>query len=130
VTVAGFFGPLAGNIYLPALPVLQRVFGVGETAMNATVSSFMFVFAFAVRLLHHSGDEDSKLIPLSLSSGPASLTTRVAVLCTSSLWQFTYSRTFSLQYYPLTMELSYSCVSYKPLARRRLFQWGLELWRT
>lgn len=48
VTVAGFFGPLAGNIYLPALPVLQRAFGVGETAINATVTSFMIVFAFAV----------------------------------------------------------------------------------
>jgi hypothetical protein len=48
VTTAGFFGPLAGNIYLPALPVLQRAFGVGATAINATVSSFMVVFAFAV----------------------------------------------------------------------------------
>ncbi|KAI5361770.1 putative major facilitator superfamily, MFS transporter superfamily [Septoria linicola] len=47
VTVAGCFGPLAGNIYLPALPVLQRAFDVGPTAMNATVSLFMIVFAFA-----------------------------------------------------------------------------------
>lgn len=60
VTVAGFFGPLAGNIYLPALPVLQRAFGVGETAMNATVSSFMVVFAFAVcdwRISHGSNSD-------------------------------------------------------------------------
>lgn len=49
VTVAGFFGPLAGNIYLPALPILQQVFHVSTTAINATVSAFMVVFAFAVR---------------------------------------------------------------------------------
>ncbi|CAK1362767.1 Dityrosine transporter 1 [Cercospora beticola] len=47
VTVAGALGPLAGNIYLPALPVLQQAFGVGPTAINATVSLFMIVFAFA-----------------------------------------------------------------------------------
>ncbi|KAL9625215.1 MAG: hypothetical protein Q9160_000617 [Pyrenula sp. 1 TL-2023] len=45
-TIAGFFGPLAGNIYLPALPVLERAFGVGSTAINVTVSVFMVVFAF------------------------------------------------------------------------------------
>jgi hypothetical protein len=49
ITVAGLLGPLAGNIYLPALPVLQNAFGVGETAINATVTAFMVVFAFAVR---------------------------------------------------------------------------------
>jgi MFS family permease len=48
VTVAGFFGPLAGGIYLPALPVLQSEFGVGATAINVTVSVFMLVFAFGV----------------------------------------------------------------------------------
>ncbi|WEW54885.1 Dityrosine transporter 1 [Emydomyces testavorans] len=46
ITVAGFFGPLAGNIYLPALPVLTREFNVSTTAMNITVSVFMLVFAF------------------------------------------------------------------------------------
>lgn len=53
VTVAGALGPLAGNIYLPALPVLQQAFGVGPTAINATVSLFMIVFAFAVSRTHH-----------------------------------------------------------------------------
>jgi hypothetical protein len=48
VTVAGFFGPLAGGIYLPALPVLEEEFGVGATAINVTVSVFMIVFAFGV----------------------------------------------------------------------------------
>lgn len=46
--VAGFFGPLAGGIYLPALPVLEEEFHVGATAINATVSVFMLTFAFAV----------------------------------------------------------------------------------
>lgn len=48
VTVAGFFGPLAGNIYLPALLVLEREFHVSSTVINATVSVFMVVFAFGV----------------------------------------------------------------------------------
>lgn len=49
VTVAGFFGPLAAGIYLPALPVLQRAFHTSATAINATVSVFMAVLAVAVR---------------------------------------------------------------------------------
>ncbi|KAE8422317.1 major facilitator superfamily domain-containing protein [Aspergillus pseudocaelatus] len=46
VTVAGFLGPLAGNIYLPALPVLENEFQVSAAAINATVSVFMAVFGF------------------------------------------------------------------------------------
>lgn len=49
VTVAGFFGPLAAGIYLPALPVLQRAFHTSPTVINATVSVFMVVLAVAVR---------------------------------------------------------------------------------
>lgn len=48
VTIAGFFGPLAGGIYLPALPVLQNEFHASATAINITVSVFMLTFAFAV----------------------------------------------------------------------------------
>ena len=51
VTVAGFLGPLAGNIYLPALPVLGNEFQVSAAAINATVSVFMAVFGFGVSLL-------------------------------------------------------------------------------
>lgn len=47
VSAAGFLGPLAGGIYLPALPVLEEDFGVGSAAINATVSVFMAVCAFA-----------------------------------------------------------------------------------
>ncbi|MCJ1380009.1 Dityrosine transporter 1 [Xylographa soralifera] len=47
VTAAGFFGPLAGNIYLPALPVLQDQFNTSATSINATVSVFMGVLAVA-----------------------------------------------------------------------------------
>ncbi|KAK1688132.1 major facilitator superfamily transporter [Colletotrichum godetiae] len=46
VTVAGCFGPLAGNIYLPALPVLESEFHASATAINVTVSVFMLTFAF------------------------------------------------------------------------------------
>lgn len=48
VTAAGFFGPLAGGIYLPALPTLQSAFHASATAINATVSIFMGVLAIAV----------------------------------------------------------------------------------
>lgn len=47
VSSAGFLGPLAGGIYLPALPVLEQEFGVSNAAINATVSVFMAVCAFA-----------------------------------------------------------------------------------
>jgi hypothetical protein len=47
-TIAGFFGPLAGGIYLPALPVLEKDFHVSATAINVTVTVFMAVFAVGV----------------------------------------------------------------------------------
>ena len=46
-SIAGFLGPLAGGIYLPALPVLEDDFNVDATAINATVSVFMALCAFA-----------------------------------------------------------------------------------
>lgn len=49
ITVAGFFGPLAGGIYLPALPGLEHEFQASATAINITVSVFMLTFAFGVR---------------------------------------------------------------------------------
>lgn len=51
VTVAGCFGPLAGNIYLPALPVLENEFHASATAINVTVSVFMLTFAIGVSVL-------------------------------------------------------------------------------
>ncbi|KAK0724092.1 major facilitator superfamily domain-containing protein [Lasiosphaeris hirsuta] len=47
VSTAGFLGPLAGGIYLPALPVLENEFGVSNTAINATVSVFMALCAIS-----------------------------------------------------------------------------------
>lgn len=47
VSTAGLLGPLAGGIYLPALPVLEEDFRVTSTAINATVSVFMLLCAFA-----------------------------------------------------------------------------------
>ncbi|CAI4055711.1 hypothetical protein SKDZ_02G2870 [Saccharomyces kudriavzevii ZP591] len=41
----GFLGPMSGNIYIPALPLLQREFDVSSTTINATVSAFMAVFS-------------------------------------------------------------------------------------
>ncbi|SCU94801.1 LANO_0E08196g1_1 [Lachancea nothofagi CBS 11611] len=45
IVYIGFLGPLSGNIYIPALPIMQNVFGLSTTAINATVSVFMAVFA-------------------------------------------------------------------------------------
>lgn len=45
VIYIGFLGPMAGNIYIPALPLLQREFLVDDTTINSTVSVFMGVFS-------------------------------------------------------------------------------------
>lgn len=47
VTVAGFLGPVAGNIYVPLLPLYKKVFGASATTVNGTVSVFMFTFGIA-----------------------------------------------------------------------------------
>jgi len=47
VTLAGFLGPVSGNIYIPILPQLQTAFNCSETTINATVSVFMAIFAIA-----------------------------------------------------------------------------------
>ena len=48
VAAAGFFGPMSGAIYLPALPLLESIFSASATAINGTVSVFMAFFAVAV----------------------------------------------------------------------------------
>ncbi len=50
VTAAGFFGPLSGAIYLPALPLFESIFSASATTINATVSLYMAVFAVAVSI--------------------------------------------------------------------------------
>ncbi|CCE64680.1 hypothetical protein TPHA_0I01760 [Tetrapisispora phaffii CBS 4417] len=45
VIYVGFLGPMSGNIYIPALPTLQKAFHTNTTVINATVSAFMGVFA-------------------------------------------------------------------------------------
>lgn len=47
VTVSGFLGPVAGNIYIPLLPLYRDVFATNSTAINGTVSVFMFTFGVA-----------------------------------------------------------------------------------
>jgi len=71
ITVAGFFGPLAGGIYLPALPVLEVEFNASATAINITVSVFMLTFAFGV----------SKPVDTALCVGYFSLTDCSGSLC-------------------------------------------------
>ncbi|KAH0548290.1 hypothetical protein GP486_008009 [Trichoglossum hirsutum] len=47
VTAGGFTAPLAGNIYLPALPTLEGAFRVSTELINLTVGVFMLIFAFS-----------------------------------------------------------------------------------
>ncbi|CCH59284.1 hypothetical protein TBLA_0B04480 [Henningerozyma blattae CBS 6284] len=46
IVYIGFLGPMCGNIYIPALPILQEEFQVTTTTINGTVSIFMGLFAF------------------------------------------------------------------------------------
>jgi hypothetical protein len=48
VTLAGFFGPLCGAVYLPSLLLFEDVFNTTTTAINGTVAVYMVVFAVAV----------------------------------------------------------------------------------
>lgn len=45
VVYIGFLGPVTGNIYIPALPLLQEEFRTSTSAINGTVAVFMAVFA-------------------------------------------------------------------------------------
>ena len=45
IIFVGFLGPMTGNIYIPALPLLQEEFHVSGTVINLTVSVFMAVFS-------------------------------------------------------------------------------------
>lgn len=47
VTGGGFLGPVAGNMFIPLLPLYEEVFKTSETTINGTVSIFMFVFGVA-----------------------------------------------------------------------------------
>ncbi|RAK81745.1 putative bicyclomycin resistance protein [Aspergillus fijiensis CBS 313.89] len=67
VTIAGFLGPFAGNIYLPALPVLEDAFHVTATEINVTVTVFMVVFAFGPLFWSSFADRGGRR-PLYLSS--------------------------------------------------------------
>jgi hypothetical protein len=63
LSTAGFFGPLTGAIYLPSLVLFEDIFKVSATAINATVSMYMVVFAIAV-----CPQVDVQLLSLTLSS--------------------------------------------------------------
>ncbi|PYI04651.1 putative MFS transporter [Aspergillus sclerotiicarbonarius CBS 121057] len=67
ITVAGVFGPLAGNIYLPTLPVLERAFHVTKTEIDLTVTVFMLVFAFGPLFWSGFADRSGRR-PLYLTS--------------------------------------------------------------
>jgi hypothetical protein len=89
VTTAGFFGPLAGTIYLPALTNLSEAFGVGITEINVTVTVFMAVLTFGVSptsqiasMKSCTNDADPRPAPLLVKfrrlEGPASAVPHLA----------------------------------------------------
>lgn len=69
VSVAGFLGPVAGNIYIPLLPLYEDVFGVSTTTINGTVSVFMFAFGVFPLLWASFADKEGRR-PLYLISLP------------------------------------------------------------
>ena len=89
VTSAGFFGPLAGAVYLPAIPLFSSIFHTEDDLINASVSVYMAFFAVSVGdPLSSAPQPRGSHFSHSLLHGPPSPTTRVAVLSTSSLSQY------------------------------------------
>jgi hypothetical protein len=68
---------MAGGIYLPALPVLEKEFHASATAINLTVSVFMLTFAFAVSVGVACG---SVCLPLTLLSPYSGLALQTGVV--------------------------------------------------
>ncbi|AET40916.1 Dtr1p Ecym_7063 [Eremothecium cymbalariae DBVPG len=65
----GFLGPMSGNIYIPALPILEREFNVSTTTINTTVSVFMAVFSFAPLLWAIYADYGGRKLLYVISMG-------------------------------------------------------------
>ncbi|KAK7566661.1 hypothetical protein IWX91DRAFT_334476 [Phyllosticta citricarpa] len=91
VTCAGFFGPLAGAVYLPAIPLFSSIFHTEDDVISATVSVYMAIFAVSVRSSHSQIPKatGSRRIR-SLWHGEHSPTTKVAVPSISSLSQYLF----------------------------------------
>lgn len=51
ITAAGFLGPLAAGMYLPILAELEDAFHLSGAVVNASISVFMGILAFAVSRL-------------------------------------------------------------------------------
>lgn len=125
VTAAGFLGPLSGTIYLPAIPSLARDLGISVVAVDATVSVFMVVFAFAVSTapppptfpVAESCTDDAQRD--SRSSGPVWQTTRAVARCTSSRWASSCSPTRCWLAFRHTMPRWSCCASSRLSGRRR-----------
>jgi hypothetical protein len=47
VTVAGFFSPLTGAVYLPSLILFEKIFNTSSVVINASVSVYWAVFGIA-----------------------------------------------------------------------------------
>ncbi|AGO14052.1 AaceriAGR195Wp [[Ashbya] aceris (nom. inval.)] len=65
----GFLGPMAGNIYIPALPILEQDFNVSTTTINTTVSVFMAVFSVGPLLWALHADFGGRKLLYVLSMG-------------------------------------------------------------
>lgn len=76
VTLCGFLGPLAGNIYIPLIESFQNSFATSKQAINGTVSVFMFVLAFFPLLLSIVSDRFGRR-PVLVVSGVIYTTTNI-----------------------------------------------------
>ncbi|KAK8212251.1 major facilitator superfamily domain-containing protein [Phyllosticta capitalensis] len=70
VTSAGFFGPLAGAVYLPAIPLFSSIFHTEDDVINASVSVYMAFFAVSplawAAFADHKGRHPVYLVSLAI----------------------------------------------------------------
>jgi hypothetical protein len=52
VALQGFLGPLTSSIYVPAIAQVRQSFNASDTAINATISLYVFTMGLAVILVN------------------------------------------------------------------------------
>lgn len=85
-------GPFAIDMYLPAMPDIAQEFGVGETDIQATVTSYFLAFGIAQMVYGPWADQSGRKLPIMVglciflvgSAGAALATTASSLV----LWRF------------------------------------------
>jgi DHA1 family bicyclomycin/chloramphenicol resistance-like MFS transporter len=59
-------GPFAIDMYLPAMPEIAQDFGVGETAIQATITSYFMAFGLAQMVYGPWADQSGRKLPIAV----------------------------------------------------------------